>query len=89
MTLFSVLASPSFRSIKLRSRKADCFACGRKDFSLNMIAETDYVQACGGPRPNWVERGLVGGITGYRATVEVRSPQERSPFIFLKNNSIQ
>ncbi|EKM78574.1 hypothetical protein AGABI1DRAFT_40960 [Agaricus bisporus var. burnettii JB137-S8] len=70
MTLFSALGSPPFRYIKLRSRKADCFACGRKDFSLDMIAETDYVQVCGGPRPNWIERGLVDGVAGYRATVK-------------------
>jgi adenylyltransferase/sulfurtransferase len=82
MMLFVALGSPPFRSIKLRSRKADCFACGRKDFSLSMIAETDYIQACGGPRPNWIKRGLVDGAAGYRATVEVRRTQQRSGLCF-------
>lgn len=77
MLLFSALSSPPFRSIKLRSRKADCRACGKDDFDLGVIEETDYVQACGGPRPNWVERGLVNGVVGHRASVRVsyRHPQ--------------
>lgn len=70
MLLFSALGSPPFRSIKLRSRKADCAACGNQDFNLNMITETDYVQACGGPRPDWVQRGLASGNTGYRVNVK-------------------
>ncbi|KXN84563.1 Adenylyltransferase and sulfurtransferase MOCS3 [Leucoagaricus sp. SymC.cos] len=70
MLLFSAISSPPFRSIKLRSRKADCIACGNKDFSLSDIAETDYVQACGGLRPNWVQLGLANGRAGHRATVK-------------------
>lgn len=69
MLLFSALGSPPFRSIKLRSRKVDCVACGREDFDLSVITSTDYVQACGGPTPNWIERGLVRN--GCRATVKV------------------
>jgi len=68
MLLFSALGSPPFRSIRLRSRKANCTACGRKDFDLRVIADTDYVQACGGPRPDWIERGLAR--TGCRTTVK-------------------
>ncbi|KAJ3572552.1 hypothetical protein NP233_g3000 [Leucocoprinus birnbaumii] len=70
MLLFSALGTPPFRSIKLRSRKADCVACGNKDFNLSMIMETDYVQVCGGPRPDWVQLGLANGHAGHRATVQ-------------------
>lgn len=69
MLLFSTLSSPPFRSVKLRSRKTDCVACGNRDFGLNSITETDYVQACGGPRPDWIRRGLLYGQDRRRITV--------------------
>lgn len=73
MTLFSALGTPPFRNIKLRSRKPDCVACGRIDFCMDTVEETDYVQVCGGLRPDWIERGLVNGVAGHRASVKVNS----------------
>ncbi|KAF9452326.1 hypothetical protein P691DRAFT_772321 [Macrolepiota fuliginosa MF-IS2] len=70
LLLYSALGTPPFRSIKLRSRKSNCPACAMEGFGSDTIAETDYVQACGGPRPDWVGRGLVNGIAGHRATVK-------------------
>lgn len=69
MLLFSTLSSPPFRSVKLRSRKTDCIACGNRDFGLNSITETDYVQTCGGPKPDWIGRGLFHDQAGRRITV--------------------
>ncbi|KAL1698657.1 hypothetical protein EV121DRAFT_217800 [Schizophyllum commune] len=57
MLLFSALATPPFRSIKLRNRKPDCIACSNPDAPID-VASTDYVQLCGGPRPNWESLGM-------------------------------
>ncbi|KAH6913236.1 molybdenum cofactor synthesis 3 [Coprinopsis sp. MPI-PUGE-AT-0042] len=72
MLIYNALSSPPFRSIKLRSRRETCPACGpSKDQSSTTIQETDYVQFCGGSRPNWEERGLQPGPSASdRITVE-------------------
>ncbi|KAI3998482.1 hypothetical protein K525DRAFT_214592, partial [Schizophyllum commune Loenen D] len=57
MLLFSALAVPPFRSIKLRNRKPDCIACSNPDAPID-VASTDYVQLCGGPRPDWESLGM-------------------------------
>ncbi|KAI5822109.1 hypothetical protein K523DRAFT_422205 [Schizophyllum commune Tattone D] len=57
MLLFSALATPPFRSIKLRNRKPDCIACSNPDAPID-VASTDYVQLCGGPRPDWESLGM-------------------------------
>ncbi|KAL1728212.1 hypothetical protein EV714DRAFT_215728 [Schizophyllum commune] len=57
MLLFSALAIPPFRSIKLRNRKPDCIACSNPDAPID-VASTDYVQLCGGPRPDWESLGM-------------------------------
>ncbi|KAL1756726.1 hypothetical protein FB107DRAFT_210752 [Schizophyllum commune] len=57
MLLFSALATPPFRSIKLRNRKPDCIACSNPGAPID-IASTDYVQLCGGPRPDWESLGM-------------------------------
>jgi len=72
MLLFSALSSQPFRSVKLRSRKQDCVVCGSQDFDLRSVTETDYIQTCGGPRPDWIQRGLLHGQAGRRITVKVR-----------------
>ncbi|KAJ7445804.1 hypothetical protein B0H11DRAFT_1746659 [Mycena galericulata] len=61
LLLFSALGSPPFRSIKLRSRKPTCPACGTSDQKVGEIKEIDYVQFCGGATPDWESRGLVAG----------------------------
>ncbi|TDL25454.1 hypothetical protein BD410DRAFT_716994 [Rickenella mellea] len=58
MLLYSAMELSPFRNIKLRSRKRDCPACGIQG---GRISDLDYVTFCGGPRPNWEERGLAEG----------------------------
>ncbi|CAK5264722.1 unnamed protein product [Mycena citricolor] len=70
MVLFSALGSPQFRSIKMRSRKPSCPACGTAEEKIGQIRETDYVQFCGGPAPDWERRGLVPGDPEDRVTVQ-------------------
>ncbi|KAK0480267.1 hypothetical protein IW261DRAFT_122926 [Armillaria novae-zelandiae] len=57
LLIFSALGVPPFRSIKLRSRKPSCPACGTD--GVREIREIDYVQFCGGPAPDWESRGMV------------------------------
>lgn len=61
LLLFSALSVPPFRTVKLRSRKPTCAACGIEGQKIGTIEETDYVAFCGGARPNWLERGLEVG----------------------------
>ncbi|KAH9848425.1 hypothetical protein C2E23DRAFT_871233 [Lenzites betulinus] len=61
LLMFSALGMPPFRSVKLRSRKASCPACGNESQRVGKIEETDYVAFCGGERPDWVSRGLAEG----------------------------
>ncbi|KZV77218.1 hypothetical protein PENSPDRAFT_679416 [Peniophora sp. CONT] len=61
MMLYSMLAPTPFRTIKLRSRRKDCAACGTDPSQAkNPINEIDYVQFCGGPRPDWLKLGMEG-----------------------------
>ncbi|KAJ7197251.1 hypothetical protein GGX14DRAFT_668798 [Mycena pura] len=69
LLLFSALGSPPFRSIKLRSRKATCPACGNSDEKFGEINKIDYVQFCGGPTPDWESRGLSLGNPDHRISV--------------------
>ena len=73
MLIYNALSSTPFRSVKLRSRRDTCPACGpSKGESSHSIKEMDYVQFCGGSKPNWEERGLQPGPSaGDRITVEV------------------
>ncbi|OJA16471.1 hypothetical protein AZE42_06879 [Rhizopogon vesiculosus] len=74
LLLFSALSVPPFRTIKLRSRKPTCAACGIEGQKIGSIEETDYVAFCGGARPNWLERGLEAGRPESRIYVkELRS----------------
>ncbi|KAF8226423.1 hypothetical protein L208DRAFT_1301994 [Tricholoma matsutake] len=66
LLLFSALGTPPFRSIKLRSRKPTCPACGTAEKRLGTIRDIDYVQFCGGRTPDWEQRGLIQGEEGHR-----------------------
>ncbi|KAK7023856.1 adenylyltransferase [Favolaschia claudopus] len=70
LLLFSALGSPPFRSIKLRSRKPNCPACGSADQTVGQIRDIDYVQFCGGATPDWENLGLVPGSSEDRVSVE-------------------
>jgi len=71
LLIYSALATPPFRSIKLRTRKPTCPACGTLEERLGTIQQIDYVQFCGGPRPDWEKRGLIIGDPAARVNVEV------------------
>ncbi|KZT65865.1 hypothetical protein DAEQUDRAFT_746819 [Daedalea quercina L-15889] len=66
MLMYNALSVPPFRSIKLRSRRPSCPACGTISPSecVSQINEQDYVAFCGGPRPDWVARGMEGAEDG-------------------------
>lgn len=66
LLLYSALSTSPFRSIKLRSRRANCPACGVEGKKGGAIAETDYVAFCGGPRPDWESLGMREGSADRR-----------------------
>ncbi|KAI0667802.1 hypothetical protein C8Q78DRAFT_1081688 [Trametes maxima] len=66
LLMYTALSVPPFRSIKLRSRRATCPACGVEGERIGAIQDTDYVAFCGGERPDWVSRGLAEGSSGDR-----------------------
>ncbi|KAG5338980.1 hypothetical protein C0989_005441 [Termitomyces sp. Mn162] len=74
LLLYSALGTPLFRSIKLRSRKPTCAACGTDEQRVGTIQDVDYVQFCGGPRPDWEARGLEEGAAGARVSVKTLEP---------------
>ncbi|KIO34587.1 hypothetical protein M407DRAFT_13392 [Tulasnella calospora MUT 4182] len=92
LLIFSALSSPSFRTMKLRSRRPDCPGCGGDPSTRDrFVNEQDYVSFCGGEAPNLEETGKVniGGrikpnalsesLKGTSPTViDVRSPTEFS-----------
>ncbi|KAI1786774.1 hypothetical protein LXA43DRAFT_1032466 [Ganoderma leucocontextum] len=71
LLMYSALAMPSFRSVKLRTRRVTCPACGSGDEKVGRIEDTDFVALCGGERPDWVARGLVSGKPGDRIYAKV------------------
>lgn len=71
LLLFSALSTPPFRSIKLRSRKPTCPACGTAEERLGTISDIDYVQFCGGLVPDWESRGLIQGDADHRTSTKV------------------
>ncbi|KAG6826292.1 hypothetical protein H0H92_000414 [Tricholoma furcatifolium] len=86
LLLYSALGTPPFRSIKLRSRKTSCAACGTDEERIGTIQDIDYVQFCGGPRPNWEARGMEEGASvGARMRVKdlAAAIQGEQPFYLL------
>src|SRR5258707_1938862 len=80
MLVFSALAMPPFRSVKLRTKRANCTACGSNRGDPKMIEETDYVAFCGGSQPDWETAGLVPGKVDERMSVQVRLVFLETPF---------
>ncbi|KAJ4487422.1 hypothetical protein C8R41DRAFT_767937 [Lentinula lateritia] len=70
LLLFSALSVPQFRSIKLRSRKPTCPACGQQGKTIGSISDIDYVQFCGGATPDWETLGLVETHPRHRIRVK-------------------
>ncbi|KAF9463847.1 hypothetical protein BDZ94DRAFT_1282294 [Collybia nuda] len=70
LLMFSALSSPQFKNFKLRTRNVKCAACGTAEQRLGEIKDIDYVQFCGGPRPDWERRGLGEGVDGWRIRIK-------------------
>lgn len=69
LLLYSALSPTPFRSIKLRTRRPTCPACGDEGQKIGEIASTDYVAFCGGTRPDWETLGLHDGDHRIKAKV--------------------
>ncbi|KAK0193589.1 hypothetical protein F5146DRAFT_1101532 [Armillaria mellea] len=82
LLIFSALGIPPFRSIKLRSRKPSCPACGTQGEKMGQIRDIDYVQFCGGAAPDWESRGMLQGPSDRRIRVQVRIIDVRPPTEF-------
>ncbi|KNZ72364.1 Adenylyltransferase and sulfurtransferase uba4 [Termitomyces sp. J132] len=92
LLLYSALGTPLFRSIKLRSRKPACAACGTDEQRVGTIQDVDYVQFCGGPRPDWEARGLEEGAAGARVSVkdlEAALKSDRTPYLLDVRSTIE
>ncbi|KAA1467390.1 hypothetical protein DENSPDRAFT_769530 [Dentipellis sp. KUC8613] len=66
LLIYSALSFPPFRSIRLRKRRQTCPACGVEGQKVGKIEDVDYVQFCGGARPDWETLGLVPGSADTR-----------------------
>ncbi|KAH8822922.1 hypothetical protein DL96DRAFT_1619837 [Flagelloscypha sp. PMI_526] len=62
LLLYSALSPTPFRTIKLRPRKPGCSGCAQPSEQIASISETDYIQFCGGPPPDWETRGMSSGV---------------------------
>lgn len=71
MLLFSALGVPPFRTVKLRSRKPTCPACGKDGEKIGQLEDVDYVAFCGGQRPDWEKIGLQQGDSAPRIRAKV------------------
>lgn len=78
LLLYSALSVPPFRSVKLRQRRPTCKACGNEGQKEGPISQTDYVTLCGGPRPDWVARGLIEGTPENRIRAKVNAIMHNS-----------
>ncbi|KAI0084103.1 hypothetical protein BDY19DRAFT_898999 [Irpex rosettiformis] len=67
LLLYSALSTNPFKSVKLRTRRPTCPACGVEGQKFGTIAATDYVAFCGGPRPDWETLGLYEGSNRIKA----------------------
>lgn len=67
MLLYSAMADTPFRTVRMRGRRADCFACSENNTNLTLDAlrnSLDYVQFCGVVQPikELVPEGRVSAI---------------------------
>ncbi|KAH9958540.1 hypothetical protein BC827DRAFT_1261225 [Russula dissimulans] len=77
LLVYAALGMPPFRSVKLRKRRAACPACGTEGEKVGKIEDVDYVQFCGGARPDWGSLGLNPGDSESRITAsELRAIME-------------
>ncbi len=64
---FSALNQPFFRTFKLRRRNDNCIICSGPK---TLLGDVDYIQFCGGDRPDWETRGLQPGEPRNRITAK-------------------
>jgi adenylyltransferase and sulfurtransferase len=83
MLIFSAVGFPPFRTIKLRPRTATCSCCSNPGQNLKSITNTDYVQFCGGLRPDWVAQGSTAGHLEHRIQPKVHSNLQSSTNFIL------
>jgi len=77
LLVYAALGVPPFRSVKLRKRRATCPACGTEGQKVGKIENVDYVQFCGGAKPDWEALGLNPGDGELRITAsELRGIME-------------
>lgn len=72
LLIFSALTMPMFRSVKVRSKRPQCPACGEEGIKIGKIEENDYVAFCGGLIPDWETLGKIPGNSEERMTATVR-----------------
>ncbi|KAF8326504.1 hypothetical protein F5887DRAFT_1014003 [Amanita rubescens] len=64
---FSALNQPFFRNFKLRRRNDNCIICSGPK---TLLGDANYIQFCGGDRPDWETRGLQPGEPRNRITAK-------------------
>lgn len=89
MLIFSALTMPPFRSVKLRTRRADCAACGSDKQNAKTVEDTDYVAFCGGGQLDWETAGLLPGKTGERMSAQVIWVSLNNSFHFIDDLSFR
>ncbi|KAG8839503.1 Urmylation protein, partial [Serendipita sp. 405] len=73
LLLFSALDLPPFRTVKIRSKRPQCPACGTETEGGPKIEETDYVAFCGGRPTDWETAGMtVGENTARKYPMEIK-----------------
>jgi hypothetical protein len=55
---------------------------------VGKIEDTDYVQFCGGAKPDWVTLGLKSGYPEWRITANVGHPSSFFFLPYLPTNSV-
>src|ERR1700744_4893926 len=72
LLIYSALAAPPFRTIRIRSKKRDCIACGDNASRGALIDQSDYLELCGSSTPDYEANGIAAGEPGYRIEAKVR-----------------
>ncbi|KAG8833714.1 Urmylation protein [Serendipita sp. 399] len=87
LLLFSALGLPPFRTVKIRSKRPQCPACGAGIDGGPKIEETDYVAFCGGSPTDWEAARMVSGENTVRKKPieikEVLAAAESTPWTVL------
>ncbi|KZT02878.1 uncharacterized protein LAESUDRAFT_729634 [Laetiporus sulphureus 93-53] len=86
MVMYSELSAPPFRSIRLRSRRPTCYACGNEREKVDTVEEMDHVMFCGGERPDWLTPARRCGLwmSGNRPSLGSATSRDRLVRIALQ-----